>query len=86
MAHESSSLKRALISPYIGLIFFAIAWGPLYVAEFISRRRPVDASRGDLEAFAFGWLIFTSLFSILGLAQLIVAATAWAVRFYRDWF
>jgi hypothetical protein len=74
------------MSPLAAVGLFVLGWGPIFVADFISVRRRLNADRDDLEGFALAWLFFTWLFTILGVGQLIVLAVAWAVRFYREWF
>lgn len=86
MRSVEAFLKYVALARFTSLACFAIGWVPILVADFISRRKPFGADRGDLEAFALGWLFFAALFSILGVLQLIVFGVAWAIRFYREWF
>jgi hypothetical protein len=69
-------LMRAASSFWLVVLFLAIGWGPLRVADLIREARPdLDASYA-LEHFAMRWIGVTASCSLLAL----VAAVVWVIR------
>jgi hypothetical protein len=70
-------LIRMASNFWLVVLFLAIGWGPLFVAEFVRTARPdLDASYVP-QHFAMQWMRTAALFSLLA----IVAAAVWVVRF-----
>jgi hypothetical protein len=62
------TIWRALPSPWMILLFVAVGWGPVFLAELVRRARPdLDASYAP-QAFAMGWLMVCLWCSVLAVA------------------
>jgi hypothetical protein len=47
------------------LVFLAVGWGPVFVADFVRTSRPDLSANYAPQAFAMGWLAITIRCSIL---------------------
>ena len=50
---------RAVLSPWMILVFLAIGWGPVFVADRVRMASPSLSERYVPQAFAMGWLVVT---------------------------
>lgn len=62
---SSRTVWRAVLSPWMILVFLAVGWGPLFVADFVRTSRPDLSANYVPQAFAMGWLTITIRCSIL---------------------
>jgi len=65
------------------LVCIAVAWGPLFIAEWVRHARPdLNASYGP-QGFAMAWMFITLWFSILAAALILVHVLRWVVSELR---
>jgi hypothetical protein len=53
------------------LVFLAVGWGPVFIAEFVRTTRPDLSANYGPQAFAMGWLAITIHCSILAVVYTI---------------
>lgn len=70
---------RAVLSPWMILVFLAVGWGPVFIAEFVRTARPDLSASYVPQAFAMGWIgitlccsLFAAVYTVASLIKLIV--------------
>jgi len=76
-------LGRILANPWWILVFAALAWGPVFVAEVLSEMSPSLNASYAPQAFAISWLPEIVYFSILSIAFLVLHLVRLLVRDVR---
>ncbi len=76
---------RIVLSPWMILVFLAVAWCPLFMADLVRVMRPdLDASY-TTQAFAMGWMGITMICSLLAIVLSVVHLVRFFLRlFSRD--
>ena len=68
---SSRTVWRAVLSPWWILVFLAVGWGPVFIAEFVRTSRPDLSANYAPQAFAMGWLAITIGSSVLAAAYIV---------------
>ena len=56
---RSRRVWRAVLSPWMILLFLAVGWGPVFIADFVRTSRADLSAHYVPQAFAMGWLPVT---------------------------
>jgi hypothetical protein len=81
MRKDIARYGKWLLSPWLIVVFLALGWGPLFIAEYISETEPDLRANYVPQAFAMRWISVTVLSSLLAVISLAIQL----VRFVVGW-
>ncbi len=61
-------VRRVLTSPWMIVVFLAVGWGPIFIAEFVRDVRPDLNATYSPQGFAMSWIMITFWSSLLAAA------------------
>ena len=70
-----------MLSAWMIVVFLALAWGPLFIAEYVRVTRPDLSASYQPQSFAMQWMRVTVLCSVLAIIYSVIGI----VRLVSRW-